>query len=330
MRYTPHRYDLRGNTFGRCCAMIIGASAFALLIGGCGSTGAPTVPRPTLVTTSVPPLGKAQLDAMVATMDTSTLAAQGAGIAAYAQYYGIHTIFLDLAHIDAHTKLPKRDPATVAALNGLFAVADVYLITGNDDWQLQPNTVPAELADVITVARMYPAFKGITYDLEPQALPGWKTNRQATITQYVTFLKFLLVSPGGYTFKTTLVAAAPYYAINPNSSGTFVPSLLQEVEGLSPTSGIYLMDYRDSPAAQMDSVARTALTQLKKPYWLGSTTNPPPAPGISYHGTPAQTFEADMAQLRVLAAAQNGNLSGLFDNAWNSEATSLQTVLPPP
>ncbi len=318
----------------RFLAIVMSAIACSAVTASCGGGGAGgsslrAVPDAASLTPTPAPVN-AGLDAMVASMDTSTLAAQGAAIAAYAQHYEIHTIFLGLTYTDYHTRLPGKDPATVTALNELFAVASVYIITGNSKWQLTPTAVPAPLHDILNVARMYGKFKGIIYDLEPQGLPQWQADRQAVITQYVDFLKFLFVEPGGYAYKATFISVAPYYEYNANSLGTMSPSLLEEVESLPGIAGTYMLDYYAPPAAQMNQAAERALGEMKKPFWWGSTTNAGDQPGISYHGTPAQTFIADMRTLRALVLEKNPHLIGLFDNAWNSQSTSLQTVLPPP
>jgi hypothetical protein len=301
--------------------------------GGSGANGPIPVPsiQPTSSPTSPTPTPtpvNAGIGAMVATLDTSTLAASGSTIAAYATNHGFHTIFLGLPWTDTHTNLPNGDPATVAALNQLAAVATVYLITGNKNWQLTPNVVPQVVVDTVKVGQMYPQINGIVYDLEPQALPNWQTARQAVVTQYVQFVNYLLVNPGGYAFKTTLLAVAPYYAVIDNSTGTADPSLLQEVEGLPTVNGTYVMDYVYPVAMQESGATPSALAQLQKPFWWGSTCDAGAPPGVSYNGTPATTFIADMANLQTFVQAGNGRFQALFAHAWNSEGTSLQTVLP--
>ncbi len=146
--------------------------------------------------------------------------------------------------------------------------------------------------------------------------------------QCVQFVKFLLVSPGGYAYKTTLLAIAPYYEYNPNSSGTASPSMLQEIESLSAVSGTYVMDYRQSQSAQTDFIRARRARRCANHFDGGSTTNANAKPGISYHGTPAP--HRRHAQLRELVKPRNSGLIGRFDNVWNSEDSSLQTVLPPP
>ena len=299
------------------------------LAAGCGRdgvVGGAAVPPPprtmhaAVVNTSV--------NAMIASIDAGTLSTVGPQIATYAASHNFQTIFIFLPWNDTHTNLPQQDPATVAAVNQLASVATLYILAGNRNWQLTPTVVPQVVQDLKKVGQMYPQFSGITFDLEPQALPSWKTDRQATITQYVQFLNTLLVSPGGYGFRTTAVAVAPYYAKQYNSNGTASPSLLQQVQSIYAVKALYVMNFNSPETLQERGASPLALSQIQKPFWWGSTCDAGAPPGVSYYGTSAATFIAEMGQLATFVQSNNSNYQYLFVHAWNTENTSLQTVLP--
>ena len=88
------------------------------------------------------------------------------------------------------------------------------------------------------------------------------------------------------------------------------------------------MAYADSPQRQVRD-STIALGQMRKPYWIGATTDRD-GRTWGYYGTAQPQFVADMQLLRTLTVQHNSNLESVAVNAWNTDANSLQTILPQP
>ena len=215
----------------------------ALASAGCSGTGAPGATNAAAGETVVPPHEDAAVQrraagateaagfgTVIVNLDYSSIRKEGYSVASFVKHYAIGTVFLNVPDGD-RPLLERRDPATIASLQAIFDVADVYMLCGKVWWLDTPTVVPpAALELTQQIGPMYPQFKGIVYDIEPQAYATWRNERQATVDRYFTLLQTMLDGITPATFKTTVIATAPYWTANRTSNGKTFPTMLQQAE----------------------------------------------------------------------------------------------------
>jgi hypothetical protein len=133
----------------------------------------------------------------------------------------------------------------------------VYALDGDPSWALTSNheTALGRIREVLDFNRTHPAarFDGIQHDIEPYALPEWKTDQEGTALQFLQLLKDSrkLLSRSGLSFTVTV----PFWYDEGD-----MPVMVDDGTGPKPLSGhildiadaVAVMDYRDSAGGTRD------------------------------------------------------------------------------
>ena len=256
---------------------------------------------------------------MTVSLSHNVIADDGFVIANFAKQYGISTIFLKVAGDDVGA-LAAQNPQTVANLNAMFDVANVYVLTGDPSWLATPTTVPSDVNTIVrTIAPLYPRFAGILYDIEPTSTQN---------AAYFQLLNTLFAGSQPYAFGTTILETNPRWWRQPNSSGGSSPSMLQQVESYSAVTQTYLMMNGHSAATQMTHDVAKALTQLTKPYWSGADAAT--MQGGSYYGSSASYLSSNLTQVAAQVSAIDSNFAGVSVSEWDDGYGALEVTFPQP
>jgi hypothetical protein len=259
-----------------------------------------------------------------AVFEHSLVCDNGILIAEYAKQYGITTIYVQVAGDDLSSLL-AGNPTTVNNLNAMLAVASVYVVTGKDAWIESPTSVPSDVTSLISIAAKFP-LSGVLYTLDPEALPQWKTQQQATIQNYFEFVSTLENAPGASNFPSTLFTTDLNYATiaSGNSSGS---TILQQLQTFPGTSGVITIVPGNSAAVQFAKI-QSSLPQYTKPFSIEASASK--YSNTSYYGVSPSYLQSNLTQLLAQVAAQNPLLASIEVNGWNDTFSSLNSVLPQP
>jgi hypothetical protein len=262
---------------------------------------------------------------MRVTFAHSLLGDNGTLIANYAAQYGISTIYVPVTGEDISALL-NANPTTVANLQAMLAVANVYFVDGDLSWLATPTVLPPDVASLASIATMYPQVAGILYAFNPEQSPVWSSQRQSLIANYFTLIGTIQSAPSAASFSTTLFMAQPNYATFKVGSGPGVPTMLEQLQTVPGYGGVVLAVPGNSESAQLASLTK-ALPQLTKPFTIEASTAPK---GSTYYGQSASYLATNLTQLSQDVTAQNSALAGVEVNGWSDQYNSLQSILPEP
>lgn len=197
--------------------------------------------------------------------------------------------------------------ASVKAMRG--AGRQVYAMAGEPDWARGPSEMPEHAGLLVRLATTTKLFDGLHFDVEPNALPEWRTRdgRAALIEGTLTFYDLLRKAAPNVAIDA---AVNPIFAVLPAGPETFMYAIAKRVSSLS------IMAYRSRIARALDW-ATPAVEQIAaagRPWRMGVLVTPNPSePGTSWFGTPRATFIASMQELdrQILGLHPKSDYMGL-------------------
>jgi len=264
--------------------------------------------------------------ATIVSFEHSLVCDNGVLIAAYAQTYGITTIYVPVGGDDI-TSLLAGNPNTVKNLQAMTAVAAVYMVAGDNSWISAPTSVPATVKELAQVAAAYPQIAGVYYDIDPVHLPGWNGNgRRRVITDYLTLEKTLLTY-GAPVFKAASFLADTEFAVTHTTGNPNSPTVLEKLQSPAGLSATVLAVPGGSAAAQLSNAA-SSIPQMTKPFSIAASTSP--YNGRGYHGKSPAYLAANLNAVARSVARRNSNFTNIAVDGWTDLYNSLQSILAQP
>ncbi|MFH2211402.1 MAG: hypothetical protein ABIJ01_07170 [Pseudomonadota bacterium] len=199
-----------------------------------------------------------------------------------------------------------------------------YAVSGDPAWSRRGGQIPRAVAELLEFQQRSHLFDGLCLDIEPHALPEWKTGaREQAIRGYLDVLGN--IRQASRSIKLPLAAAVvPFFSgiAAPDETGK---SVLESAAGH--LDAAIMMAYRSSPGEGL-RIAAKALGQLdamKKPWWFGVTTNRGANEKISYARTSFEHFGAALIEIDARLESSSPFYRGIAINDYPSLTSILTT-----
>lgn len=198
-----------------------------------------------------------------------------------------------------------------------------YAVSGDPAWCRRGRLMPRAVADLLDFQKRGRLFDGLCLDVEPHALPEWKTGARDQVAQgYLDLLGG--IRRASLEIKLPLTAAmVPFYA-NHHAPGGAGESLLQSAAAL--VDEVVMMGYRDAPSNALRLAAKS-LDQLDaagRPWWFGVSTHQKAPQGVSYAGSNFDRFKAAMIEIDTHLGSHGRFYRGIAINDYPSLTTILR------
>ena len=225
------------------------------------------------------------------------------------------------AYIECEGAIQNNQPALIAFLQKAATQGlTTELLFGDDKWVLPGPGYPHQGYAVSLVSKYAARLLSkmttgqpvaVHFDVEPYALPQWKTHRNALASDYVDLVTKL--ASAAHAIGLTLSVDVPYwYSTIPVKRGSVTTPLNQLV--IQTVDAYVIMDYWDT-ASRMESQATTDLTYADgiagKAVVIGALTScHSHPPETSYcNATPRSGMAYMEAQLANVASVEASNAS---------------------
>ncbi len=171
-----------------------------------------------------------------------------------------------------------------------------YAVAGDPAWSRRGRQIPRAVDELLDFQQRSKLMDGLCLDIEPHALPEWKTGAREQVVQ--GYLELLgNIRQASQSMKLPLTAAVvPFFAAIAAPDGAGKSILESAADKLDAT---VMMAYRSAPGEGL-RIAAKALGQLdamKKPWWFGVTTNQGASRDISYAGATFDQFSAALLEI---------------------------------
>jgi len=171
-----------------------------------------------------------------------------------------------------------------------------YAVSGDPAWSRNGRQIPRAVDELLNFQQRSKLMDGLCLDIEPHALPEWKTGaREQVIRGYLDLLANIRHASQGMNL-TLAAAVVPFFA-NIAAPGEAAQSVLESAAGK--LDATVMMAYRNTPGESL-RIAAKALGQLnaiKKPWWFGVSTHRGASKNISYAGTTFDQFSAALLEI---------------------------------
>jgi hypothetical protein len=232
----------------------------ATMLAACASAGAPAVAPPNAsvrtATTAYQPVALWTWQESVITNASDQNA-----FFAFAASHGVTRVY-----IECESAIQNDQPALVAFLQQAASQGlTTELLFGDDKWVLPGSGYPHQGYAVSLVSKYAARLLGkmtsgqpvaVHFDVEPYALPQWKTHRNALASDYVTLVTKLASAAHAIGLKLSVDVPYWYSTIRVKSGSVTTP--LNELV-IQAVDDYVIMDYWDT-ASRMESQATTDLT----------------------------------------------------------------------
>jgi hypothetical protein len=199
-----------------------------------------------------------------------------------------------------------------------------YAVSGDPAWSRRGGQIPRAVAELLDFQQRSNLFDGLCLDIEPHALPEWKTDaREQAIQGYLEVLGN--IRQASRSIKLPLSAAVvPFFSAiaAPDETGK---SVLESAAGH--LDAAIMMAYRRSPDEGLRIAAKAIgqLDAMKKPWWFGVTTHRGANEKISYAGTTFERFGAALLEIDARLESRSPFYRGIAINDYPSLTSILTT-----
>jgi hypothetical protein len=206
----------------------------------------------------------------------------------------------------------------------------LLLVAGDPHWAVagaaRQAWLPPPLVELFELASLAGPVDGLALDIEPHALPEWKTAERATLAR--GFVALLRNARLGCEQRGLPLWAA----LHPSHAATADPE--RRWANLA-TAALEYLDAAIAMAYRNDAGRALALAQglaaafaaRRLPWYMGVTTQEgPEAQHISYHGFASDRFAVAMVDLQ--RAAASGEAAPTYRGIAVNEFTTLSRLLP--
>lgn len=200
-----------------------------------------------------------------------------------------------------------------------------YAVSGDPAWSRRGGQIPRAVDELLDFQQRSHLFDGLCLDIEPHALPEWKTGaRELAIQGYLDLL-------GNIRRASQRIGLPLAAAVVPFFSGIAAPgetgkSVLESAAGH--LDAAVMMAYRSSPGEGL-RIAAKAIDQLdamKKPWWFGVTTNRKANEKISYARATFDHFGAALLEIDARLGSGSPFYRGIAINDYPSLTSILTTA----
>lgn len=192
-----------------------------------------------------------------------------------------------------------------------------YAVSGDPAWSKSGRQIPRPVEELLNFQQRSKLMDGLCLDIEPHALPEWKTGaREQIIRGYLDVLANIRQASKGMNLALA-AAVVPFFAgmAAPGETGK---SVLESAAGK--LDATVMMAYRSAPGESL-RIAAKALEQLdamKKPWWFGVTTHRGASENISYAGATFDHFSAALLEIDARLEAHAPFYRGIAINDYPS------------
>lgn len=203
-----------------------------------------------------------------------------------------------------------------------------YAVSGDPAWSKRGGKIPVAVDELLNFQQRTQRFDGLCLDIEPHALPEWKSDkREQIIHGYFDVLD--KIREASLDVGLPLAAAVvPFFAAI-TAPGKEGKSVLESAAAR--LDAAVMMAYRSSPdeGLRISAKALDQLDAMKKAWWFGVTTYRGAREDISYAGASFEHFDTALREIDAKLASRSAFYRGIAINDYPSLTSILTRVNTP-